>query len=78
MLLPHKKYGITDLFLYRETDMFKIAKGYDHITKTIRIPEPMAAELESLAEENDLSLNQLVVQCIQFALEHISPDEDAK
>lgn len=57
-------------------DMFRIAKGYDHVTKTIRIPEPIAHELEQLAAENSLSLNQLVIQCIQFALDHTASDEN--
>ena len=51
-------------------NMFKISKGYDHVTKTIRIPEPMAEKLEQLAAENRISLNRLVNQCILFALEH--------
>ncbi len=50
--------------------MFKIAKGYDHVTKTIRIPEPLADRLEVLAAENCISLNQLVNQCISYALEN--------
>ncbi|MDE6004381.1 MAG: ribbon-helix-helix domain-containing protein [Oscillospiraceae bacterium] len=50
--------------------MFKIAKGYDSVTKTIRIPEPLAQELETLATQNNISLNQLINQCVVFALEH--------
>ena len=50
--------------------MFKIAKGYDHVTKTIRIPAPLAEELETLAARNNISLNQLINQCIQFAMEN--------
>lgn len=49
--------------------MFVIAKGFDQVTKTIRIPEPMAARLEELAAQNNISFNQLVNQCITFALE---------
>ncbi len=48
--------------------MFIIAKGYEHVTKTIRIPEPVAQQLDKLAAENNISFNQLVNQCIQFAL----------
>lgn len=56
--------------LYRNKTMFKIAKGYDSVTKTIRIPEPLAQELETLATQNNISLNQLINQCVVFALEH--------
>ena len=59
-----------------QAEMFRIAKGYDHVTKTIRIPEPLARELEQLAADNSLSLNQLVIQCIQYALDHATTDEN--
>ena len=49
--------------------MFRIAKGYEQVTKTIRIPEPIADKLETLAAQNNISFNQLVNQCIAFALE---------
>ncbi len=65
-------YGASPTF---KTDMFKIAKGYDHVTKTVRLPEPIAMKLETLATENSLSLNQLVIQCIQYALDSFVPDE---
>lgn len=60
--------------LYKEI-MFKISKGYDHVTKTVRLPEPMAEKLENLAAKNSLSFNQLIIQCIQFALDNISSKE---
>ncbi|MEE5992746.1 MAG: hypothetical protein V3G42_05835 [Oscillospiraceae bacterium] len=55
--------------------MFKIAKGYDSVSKTIRIPEPVVQHLEKLAGENNISLNRLINQCICFALEHLCVDE---
>ena len=58
--------------------MFIIAKGYNQITKTIRIPEPMAEQLDKLAVDNNISFNQLVNQCIQFALESHSGQEPQK
>ena len=60
-----------DSFSQLKTNMFKIAKGYDSVSKTIRIPEPVVERLETLAAENNISLNQLVNQCIHFALEHL-------
>ena len=58
--------------------MFIIAKGYNQITKTIRIPEPMAEQLDKLAAENNISFNQLVNQCIQFALSSQDNRDDAQ
>ena len=55
--------------------MFKIAKGYKTVSKTIRIPEKTAELLEHLATKNYLSLNQLINQCIQFALSHMNQED---
>ena len=60
---------MSDMLCIHKT-MFKIAKGYDSVTKTIRIPEPLAEELATLATQNNISLNQLINQCVVFALEH--------
>lgn len=54
---------------------FRISKGYDQVTKTIRISAPLAEELERLAAENDISLNKLINQCIRFALENQGENE---
>ncbi len=58
--------------------MFRIAKGYEQVTKTIRIPEPVAEQLDKLAAENNISFNQLVNQCIQFALNSQDNRDDAQ
>lgn len=42
-----------------------------HITKTFRLPEDLVQELSQLAADHDISLNNLVIQCLQYALEHI-------
>ena len=42
--------------------MFKIQKGYDSESKTFRLPVELIEQLEKLAAQNKLSLNQLVVQ----------------
>lgn len=46
--------------------MFKIKPGSDTITKTMRIPEQMAQELERLAKENKVSFTSVVLQCLQY------------
>lgn len=51
--------------------MFKIKKGYDTITKTFRLPTDMSERLEQLAQENKVSLNQLVIQCLEYALDNL-------
>lgn len=50
---------------------FVIQKGYSCESKTFRLPENMVNILEKLAVDNHLSLNNLVVQCLQFAMQNL-------
>ena len=62
-----------------EDKMFRIAKGYSSVSKTIRLSEEKAEYLEKLAAENMISFNKLVNQCIEFALKNLyceKPQED--
>lgn len=54
-----------------EGKKFKIQKGYDTVTKNFRLPEKMAEKLDKLAYRYNLSLNQLVVQCLSYALDNL-------
>lgn len=54
--------------------MFKIEKGYDTVTKTFRLPEEMVSRLEKIAHTNKLSLNQLVIQCLNFAINNLDEE----
>ena len=59
--------------------MFKLQKGYDeYVTKTFRLPKEFVEELEKLAFENNLSLNQLVIQCLNYALDNLDTAEKDK
>ena len=61
--------------------MFRIQKGYDTVNKTFRLPIEMVENMDKLAYKYNLSLNQLVVQCLRYALENLEEDEiqnDAK
>lgn len=51
--------------------MWKIQKGYNYVTKTFRLPEEVVEKLDKLAYENNLSLNQLVIQCLEYALKNL-------
>lgn len=50
--------------------MFKITKP-EYTNKTFRMPVELVAELERLAQEKEISLNQLVIQCCNYALENL-------
>ena len=56
--------------------MFKIIKGYDTISKTFRLPIELVEQLDSLAYKNNLSLNQLVVQCLRYAIDNLEEEND--
>lgn len=51
--------------------MFKIKKMTSS-NKTIRMPDHLITELEALAFENDISFNQLVIQCCEYALSNMA------
>ena len=56
--------------------MFKIQKGYDTVTKTFRLPIELVERLDLLAYKYNLSLNQLVVQCLNYSLENLDDSEN--
>jgi len=54
--------------------MLKIRKGYDSESKTFRLPIDLIERLEVIATQNKLSLNQLVIQCLTYAIDNIDAD----
>ncbi len=58
--------------------MFKIQSGQDLVTKSIRMPENMAAEMDALAKEHNVSFSSLVLQCLRYALDNMDADEGMK
>ncbi len=55
--------------------MFQIKKPHSSNT-TIRMPDELIAQLQALADKNDISFNQLVVQCCEYALKSLPLKED--
>lgn len=51
--------------------IFKIKKPQSS-NKTIRMSDDLIDELQKLADANDISFNQVVVQCCEFALKNMS------
>jgi len=56
--------------------MFKIQKGYDTESKTFRLPIELIGKLEDLSTSNNLSLNQLVIQCLNYAVDNLEADSE--
>lgn len=45
-------------------------KKQEYVNRTYRITRELAEELSQVAQEEDISVNELVVQCCQFALKN--------
>ena len=48
-----------------------VVKKPEASNKTIRMPNELIEKLERLAAKSDVSFNQLVVQCCQYALDNL-------
>ena len=55
--------------------MLEFEKGFESVNKTFRIPVPIVEQLEQLAGKYNTSVNKIVVQCLEYALENISNDD---
>ncbi len=54
--------------------MFEIKKSTSS-NKTIRMPDNLIEKLEKLAAEHDVSFNQLVIQCCEYALDNMKNEK---
>lgn len=55
--------------------MFRIKKT-EHTNKTFRLPVELVEKMEVLAQNKGVSLNNLVIQCCEYALENIDSASD--
>ena len=51
-----------------------IPKQYKKEQFTIRMEKEMLSEVDELAARYDLSRSEFIVQCVRFAMEHMSDD----
>lgn len=54
--------------------MFSVKK-IEYTTKTFRLPSILVEQLETLAQQKSVSLNQLVAQCCEYALKNLDNEE---
>jgi len=57
--------------------MFTVRKP-ESSNKTIRMPNDMIEEMGKIAMQKDISFNQLVVQCCEYALKNLDINENQK
>lgn len=50
--------------------MFRIEKT-EYVNKTFRLPMNLVQTLETLAQREKISVNQLVIQCCTYALNNL-------
>lgn len=53
---------------------FKIKKQ-EYVNRTYRIPKELAEKLAQIAQEANISVNELVVQSCEFALDNLKVEE---
>lgn len=49
-------------------------KKQEYINKTFRLPVELVEKMETVAQNNQLSLNAIVVQCCEYAMDNMVPD----
>lgn len=53
--------------------MFKLKKDYvEYENKSLRLPKDLIDKVQILANENSLSFNKVVIQCIEYALDNMN------
>ena len=53
-----------------------IVKKTTYTNRTIRLPDYLIEKISKLAGEKDVSFNQVVVQCCEYALENLPKDKE--
>lgn len=57
--------------------MFKIKKDYsEYENKSLRLPKALVEKVQDLAAANETSFNKVVIQCIEYALEHMENSDN--
>ncbi len=55
--------------------MFKIQQNEQMVNKTFRLPPRLVEELTRVAAEEKISVNNLVRQCCEYALNNMKTDK---
>ena len=57
--------------------MFEVKKT-EYVNKTFRLEKTLVERLSVCAATNNVSVNALVVQCCEYALDQMKPQDDAE
>ena len=58
--------------------MLKIQGKPECVSKTFRLPKELAQKLDRIAYINNISLNQIVIQCLDYAFHDIDTGDSEK
>lgn len=59
--------------------MFRLKKDYEEYeNKSLRLPKVLIDTIQNLANENNMSFNKVVIQCIEYALDNMEEKEEQK
>ncbi len=56
--------------------MFKIRHTEESINKTFRFPLKLVDKMSEIAQSENVSLNNFVIQCCEYAIEHLDKDDE--
>ena len=56
-------------------ESLKIPQSHVGISKTLRLPADVVAEIEALSEIKNTSLNQITILLVKFALENLDSSD---
>lgn len=56
--------------------MFKVEKP-EYVNKTFRMEKKLLERLEQIAQEENISVNALMIQCCQYALNNMEPKKES-
>ena len=56
--------------------MFVVKQSQDMVNKTFRFPQELLERLEQVAKEKNVSVNNLVKQCCEYALGDLPREEN--
>lgn len=56
--------------------MLELEKGFESVNKIFRIPVNIVEQLDCLASEYNTSMNKIVVQRLQYALDNLNTSDN--
>ena len=57
--------------------MFRVKKDrVEYENKSLRLPVDLIEKVQQLAEKNEISFNKVVIQCIDYASDHMDQKDN--